>query len=61
MDEPTSNIDQQTEEIIYDSLKRLKTKSTIIMIAHKNQPFQLRIMLLIWRGTVSRLGISYEW
>jgi ATP-binding cassette subfamily B protein len=35
MDEPTSNIDQQTEEIIYDSLKRLKTKSTIIMIAHK--------------------------
>jgi len=41
MDEPTSNIDQQTEEIIYDSLKRLKTKSTIIMIAHKKISFSI--------------------
>ncbi|HPJ90228.1 MAG TPA: ABC transporter ATP-binding protein [Thermotogota bacterium] len=35
MDEPTSNIDPQTEQVIYDSLKILKEKSTIIMIAHK--------------------------
>jgi len=35
LDEPTSNIDSQTEKIIYDSLIKLRQTSTIIMIAHK--------------------------
>ncbi len=41
MDEPTSNIDPQTESIIYDSLNILKVKSTIIMIAHKESAISI--------------------
>ena len=34
MDEPTANIDGETEAIIYEALQELKSGSLIIVIAH---------------------------
>lgn len=37
MDEPTSNIDSETERIVYHALTELKIHSTIVMIAHNKE------------------------
>ncbi len=34
MDEPTANIDPETEQVIYDSLLELKANTTIVLITH---------------------------
>lgn len=34
LDEPTSNIDQENEKILFDILKKLKTQTTILMVSH---------------------------
>ena len=34
LDEPTSNIDQENEKILFDQLKKLKKTTTILMVSH---------------------------
>ena len=41
MDEPTANIDSETEQVIYDSLLELKKESTIVLITHNRDALKI--------------------
>ncbi len=41
MDEPTANIDSETEQVIYDSLLELKKDSTIVLITHNRDALKI--------------------
>ncbi len=41
LDEPTSSLDKDTEELIFDSLKRISKFTTIILITHDNKIINL--------------------
>ena len=36
MDEPTNSLDQNTENLVMESITKLKTDFTLIMVSHSN-------------------------
>jgi len=61
LDEPTSNIDPQTEKIIQKNLKQYFNQSTIITIAHRLQTVADADMVLVMHnGRLVECGNPYE-
>ena len=53
LDEPTSNLDKSNEKIIWDSLRKLHGKTSLILVSHRNPPADI-IDFSIYLGSKSK-------
>ncbi len=61
LDEPTSNLDVETEELIQDSLERLMPGKTTLIVSHRlNTAMQADQMLVLEQGRIAEVGTHHE-
>ena len=57
LDEPTSNLDPETESLLQDSLKRLITNKMVLIIAHRmSTVYQSDLILVLENGKIIERG-----
>jgi ATP-binding cassette, subfamily B, multidrug efflux pump len=61
LDEATANIDRETEELIQESIEKMMNISTMLIVAHRYQPFNIVIKLLVMQaGEIKEAGTHQE-
>ena len=61
LDEATSNIDTETEQLIQDSLKKLMSIGTMLIVAHRLSTIQnVDLIIVLSKGEIIEKGSHQE-
>jgi len=57
LDEPTSNLDVETEELIQDSMERLMQNKTTLIVTHRlNTAMRANQIIVLKEGYIAEIG-----